>query len=76
MKFQNLYIDLTEEVVYNFFLFIALVAILFNRAKQFEQSPKEHSCIFFLNSMNWLRKRSHLKVFLFLGSILFFYFWL
>ena len=28
---------LTEEVVSSFFLFIALVAILFNRAEQFEQ---------------------------------------
>ena len=50
------------------FLFIALVAILFNRAVQFEQfcrqSPNEHSCIIISKSMHWLR-RSHLKVFLF-----------
>ena len=30
-------------------------------------SPKEHSCIFFLKSMHWLRRRSRLKVFLFLA---------
>ena len=35
--FQNLYTGLAEEVVQNFFLFIALVAILFNRAERFEQ---------------------------------------
>ena len=66
--FQNLYLGLAEEVVYNFFLFIALVAIFSteqNSLSNFgEQSPKEHSCIIFF------------KVFLFLGSILFFCFWL
>ena len=35
--FQNQYTGLAEEVVYNFFLFIALAAILFNRAERFEQ---------------------------------------
>ena len=30
-------------------------------------SPKEHSCIIILKSMNWLRRRSRLKVFLFLA---------
>ena len=35
--FQNLYTSLGEEVVKNLFLFIALVAILFNVAKSFEQ---------------------------------------
>ena len=35
--FQNLYTGLAAEVVKNFFLFIALVAILFNRTKRFEQ---------------------------------------
>ena len=30
------------------------------------QSPKEHSCIIFLKSMHWLRRRSQLNVFLFL----------
>ena len=37
------------------------------------QSPKEHSCIIISKSMHWLRRRSHLKVFLFLalGAILF-----
>ena len=50
--FQNLYIGLAEEVVYNFFLLIALVAIFSteqNGLSNFgEQSPKEHSCIIFL----------------------------
>ena len=31
------------------------------------QSPKEHSCIIISKSMLWLRRRSHLKVFLFLA---------
>ena len=35
--FQNLYTGLAEEVVKNFFLFIALAAILFNRAERFEK---------------------------------------
>ena len=35
--FQNLLIGLAEEVVYFFFLFIALAAILFNGAEPFEQ---------------------------------------
>ena len=35
--FQNLFTGLAKEVVKNFFLFIALAAILFNRAEQFEQ---------------------------------------
>ena len=35
--FQNLSIDLAEEVVKSLFLFIALVAILFDVAKSFEQ---------------------------------------
>ena len=35
--FQNLSTDLAEEVVKSLFLFIALVAILFNGAEQFEQ---------------------------------------
>ena len=35
--FQNLYTDLAEEVVNSLFLFIALVAILFNIAESFEQ---------------------------------------
>ena len=52
-----------------FFLFIALAAILFNRAEGLSnfcrQSPKEHSCIIISKSMHWLRRRSHLKVFLF-----------
>ena len=57
-----------------FFLFIAMGAILFNRAERFEhfcrQSPKEHSCIIISKSMHWLRRRSHLKVFfLFLALV-------
>ena len=35
--FQNLFTDLAEEVVSSFFLFIALVAILFNGVESFEQ---------------------------------------
>ena len=37
------------------------------------QSPKEHSCIIISKSMNWLRRRNCLKVFLFqsLVAILF-----
>ena len=35
--FQNLSIDLAEEVVKRLFLFIALAAILFNIAESFEQ---------------------------------------
>ena len=31
------------------------------------QSPKEHSCIIISKSMHWLRRRSRLKVFLFLA---------
>ena len=54
------------------FVFIALAAILFNRAERClrnfcRQSPKEHSCIIISKSMQWLRRRSHLKVFLFLA---------
>ena len=30
-------------------------------------SPKEHSCIIISKSMHWLRRRSRLKVFLFLA---------
>ena len=35
--FQNLSMDLAEEVVKSLFLFIALAAILFNAAESFEQ---------------------------------------
>ena len=35
--FQNLSMDLAKEVVKSLFLFIALVAILFNIAESFEQ---------------------------------------
>ena len=31
------------------------------------QSPNEHSCIIISKSMHWLRRRSGLKVFLFLA---------
>ena len=31
------------------------------------QSPKVHSCIIISNSMHWLRRRSRLKVFVFLA---------
>ena len=30
-------------------------------------SPKEHSCIIISKPMHWLRRRNHLKVFLFLA---------
>ena len=47
------------------------VAILFNRAERFEQfggpASKEHSCLIILKSMHWLRRKSRLKVFLFLA---------
>ena len=38
-----------------------------------EDHPKEHFCDFFLKSVHWSRRRSHLKVFLFLvlAAILF-----
>ena len=35
--FQNLSIDIAEEVIKSLFLFIALAAILFNAAESFEQ---------------------------------------
>ena len=35
--FQNRFTDLAEEVVESLFLFIALGAILFNRAERFEK---------------------------------------
>ena len=69
--FQNLSIVLAEEVIKSLFLFIALVAILFNIAERFEQffrgSPKEHSCIIISKSIFWFRRRSSLKVFIFLA---------
>ena len=47
------------------------MAILFNRAEGLRnfvgQSPKEHSCKIISESMHWLRRRSRLKVFLFLA---------
>ena len=50
-----------------FFLFVTLAAILFNETKQFKPfwygSPKDHSCLIILKSMQWLRKRICLKVF-------------
>ena len=72
--FQNLSTDLAAEVVKSLFLFIALAAILFNVAESFEQfwqslrgSPKKHSCIIISKSIFWFRRRSRLKVFLFLA---------
>ena len=71
--FQNLYTCLAAEVVYNFFLFIALVAICSTERKGSSnfggQSPKEHSCIIISKSIHRLRRRSHLKVFLFLALV-------
>ena len=43
---------------------------MFNRADLSNfcrQSPKEHFSIIISKSINWLRRRSHLKVFLFLA---------
>ena len=71
--FQNLYTGLAEQN----FLFIALGPFCSteqNSSSNFGgQSLKEHSCIIISKSMHWLRRRSHLKVFLFLalGAILF-----
>ena len=66
--FQNLSTDLAE-VIKSLFLFIALVAILFDVGESFEQfgrgSPKKHSCIIISKSIFFFRKKSRLKVFLF-----------
>ena len=66
--FQNLYTGLAAEV-----LFIALVPFYSkeqNGLSNFDgQSPKEHSCIIISKSIHWLRRRSHLKVFLFLALV-------
>ena len=55
------------EMVLTFFLFIALVAILFHRVDRLSNigggSPEENSCIIILKSIHWLRRRSPLKVF-------------
>ena len=58
--FQNLYTGLAAEVVY--------FSIL-SPGGHFVggQSPKEHSCKIISKSMHWLRRRSHLNVFLFLA---------
>ena len=69
--FQNLYTSLAEEVVKYFFLVKVLAAICsteWNGSSNFGgQSPKEHCCLIISKSMHWLRRRSHLKVFLFLA---------
>ena len=55
------------------FLFFALVAILFNGAKQLSNfdrgSPKEHFCEIILKSGHWSRRTCHIKVFLFLALV-------
>ena len=65
--FQNLSTDLAEESIKRLFLFIAMVAILFNVADCLSNfgrgSPKKHSCIIISKSILWFRRRSHLKVF-------------
>ena len=65
--FQNLYIGLAEEVVYNFFLFIALVAIFSteqNGLSNFcEQSPKEHSCIIFFLKFFYFKALFYFSIF-------------
>ena len=75
--FQNLSTNLAKESVKSLFLFIALVAILFNVAELLSNfgrgSPKKHSFIIISKYILWFRRRSHLKVFLFLtlAAILF-----
>ena len=68
--FQNLSNDLAEECVKNLFLFIALVAILFNVVVLFEQFWERVTQETFLynnfKSILWFMRRSRLKVFLFL----------
>ena len=53
-----------------FFLFLALVAILFSGANNFSnfgrRLSKEHLCEIILKSVYWSRRKYHLKVFLFL----------
>ena len=68
--FQNLIIDIEKmsfKVV--FFLFLALVAILFSRAKNLNNfargPPKEHLCEMTLNLGLLVRRRCRLKVFVF-----------
>ena len=69
--FQNLSTNFAGEVVKSIFLFIALAAILFNVAVFFEQFgrglPKKYFCIIISKSIFWFRRRSRLKVFLFLA---------
>ena len=71
--FQNLSTDLAEEVLKSLFLFIALVAILFNVAERLSNfgrgSSKEHSCEIISKSIHWFRRRNRLKVFLFLALV-------
>ena len=54
-----------------FFLFLALMAVLFSGAEPFKQfgrgSSKEHSCDIILKSVHCSRRRCHLKVFLLLA---------
>ena len=47
--FQNLSTDLAEEVVKCLFLFIAMVAILFNRVESIEHFGRGHPVTFLYN---------------------------
>ena len=62
-----------EETFKVFLLFSALVAILFSGAEPFyhfnRKSPKEHFCEINLKLGHWPRRRSRLKVFLFLALV-------
>ena len=56
-----------------FFLFFALVAILFTEAIPFSNfgrgSLKKHFCAIILKMVHWSRKIYHLRVFLFLALV-------
>ena len=78
-SFEQFWLKVTKETfLYNYFkihllvqenklFFLALVAILFGLSNFGRGSPKEPSCKIISKSMHWLRRRSRLKVFLFLA---------
>ena len=61
-SFQNLSVDLAEEVIYTFFLFIALAAILFNGAEPFEHFDrglaKQYFCGIISKSVHQFSRRN------------------
>ena len=75
--FQNQYTGLAEVVLKLFSIYSPGGHFCSKEQKGLSnfggQSPKEHSCIVISKLMHWLRRRSHLKVFLFsvLAAILF-----